>query len=230
MFSNRSTDRKLRKNPFALARAVVSLAILLVVSNLLAPGLAQGPPDGGPPANSDRRQMDPCEQAVRPPGNSFGLQAQCEPLGGGGAAKGDFNGDGIGDLAIGVPGEDFSGLTNPGQVHVVYGSSNGLNTSSAQTWHQNTSGMVGSAEDGDQFGFALSAWDFGRSSHADLAVGIPFEDIFNIQFATISDAGAVQVIYGSASGLSTTGNQQWKQNNLSGDVGEAGDNFGRAVY
>ena len=33
-------------------------------------------------------------------------------------AKGDFNGDGFGDLAVGAPGENFSA----GAVHVLYGS------------------------------------------------------------------------------------------------------------
>ena len=36
---------------------------------------------------------------------------------------GDFNGDGADDLAIGVPMEDISSITNQGMVHILYGSS-----------------------------------------------------------------------------------------------------------
>jgi hypothetical protein len=148
-------------------------------------------------------------------------------------AAGDFNGDGSKDLAIGVPGEDIGTTDNAGIVHVVY-AGNGLigccTGPAPQVWHQGLTNMIGTAEAGDQFGFALSAWNFGRSSHADIAVGVPFEDVFNSQGATIVNAGAVAVIYGTANGLAATGNQQWTQNNLNGSPSEDGDQFGRSVY
>jgi hypothetical protein len=51
------------------------------------------------------------------------------------------------------------------------------------------------AEPGDQFGYALSAWNYGKTGHADLAIGAPFEDIVSASSGTLQlDAGAVNVI------------------------------------
>jgi hypothetical protein len=67
--------------------------------------------------------------------------------------------------------------------------------------------------------------DFNNDGFVDLAMGAPLEDI-----GAISDAGAINVIYGAASGLTTTGNQQFWQ----GAAGVAGtaesfDSFGFAL-
>ncbi|MGH7801272.1 MAG: integrin alpha, partial [Thermodesulfobacteriota bacterium] len=40
--------------------------------------------------------------------------------------SGDFNGDGIDDLAIGVPFEDVGSIDRAGAVNVIYGTSRGL--------------------------------------------------------------------------------------------------------
>src|SRR4029453_4667185 len=58
---------------------------------------------GGPPRD------DPCNQLPDPPGEGKGIRKKCPELGSSsGIAKGDFNDDNIGDLAIGVPGEDVT--------------------------------------------------------------------------------------------------------------------------
>ena len=67
--------------------------------------------------------------------------------------------------------------------------------------------------------------DFNGDGFADLAVGVPDEDV-----GAVADAGAVNVIYGSASGLAGAGNQQWTQNSTGiADVAENGDHFAAAV-
>jgi hypothetical protein len=54
-----------------------------------------------------------------------------------------------------------------------------------------------------------------------LAIGAPGEDV-----GALSDAGAVNVIYGSAAGLNAAGDQIWHQDvaGIEG-VAEAGDRF-----
>jgi hypothetical protein len=140
-------------------------------------------------------------------------------------ASGDLNGDGHADLAIGVPGESIKTTAGAGAVNVIYGSGSGLSSTGNQLWSQNASGVLDAAETGDSFGAALASGDLNGDGHADLAIGVPGESI-----KTTAGAGAVNVIYGSGSGLSSTGNQLWSQNR-SGvlDAAEAGDSFGTAL-
>ena len=135
-------------------------------------------------------------------------------------AAGDFNGDGRHDLAVGVPDEDTA-AADAGAVNIIYGSASGLTSSGDQVWTQDD--LVGSAsEAGDQFGYALVSANFGRSTHADLAIGNPYED-----WVSVVDAGSVTVVYGSATGLTATGNTNWTQDNTDVEgVIEAGDAFG----
>ena len=73
-----------------------------------------------------------------------------------------------------------------------------------------TAGAVGKAN--DKFGYALSAWNYGRSAHADLAVGIPFKDITSIvDGEPRENAGAVIVFYGSDTGIAALRPQIWHQ-------------------
>lgn len=140
-------------------------------------------------------------------------------------AWGDFDGDGFDDLAIGAIGEDVNGIDFAGGVHVLYGSSHGLTAAGDQFWHQDVSGVSENAEDSDQFGAALAAGDFNGDGFADLAIGVPHESV-----GPVSDAGAVQILYGSANGLRTAGNQLWHQNRSGiADDAEDGDHFGASL-
>jgi FG-GAP repeat len=139
-----------------------------------------------------------------------------------GQLKADFNGDGFADLAVGVPDEDVGTITNAGAVNVLYGSGTGLSAAGNQLWHQDSGGILDGAEADDIFGWALAAGDFNGDGFADLAVGVPGESV-----GTISFAGVVNVLYGSGSGLSATGNQLWHQDRSGvADVAEADDHFG----
>jgi len=137
-------------------------------------------------------------------------------------AVGDFDGDNRDDLAIGVPLEDTDGTTDTGAVNVLYGASEGLTTTGDQMWYQDLSSLNGDGEYRDRFGFSLTAGDYDGDGRDDLAVGIPYENVSGTR-----DAGAVQVIYGSSSGLTSTGDEIWHQDvsGIAGDV-EHRDQFG----
>jgi FG-GAP repeat len=64
---------------------------------------------------------DPCDQLPDPPGEANGIDKICAAGGSSsGTAKGDFNGDGFADLAVGVPGEDTpNDVSNSGAVNVI---------------------------------------------------------------------------------------------------------------
>jgi|SRR5215207_2462296 len=134
----------------------------------------------------------------------------------------DFNNDGADDLAVGVPGEDIGGPPfNSGGVNVLYGSGGGLTGPGGQFFSQASPGVPGGPEEGDSFGEALASGDFDNDGFADLAVGVPGEGV-----GAAGAAGAVNVLYGSAGGLTGTGSQLFTQ--VGGAV-EAGDFFGAAL-
>jgi len=139
--------------------------------------------------------------------------------------SGDFNGDGVEDLAIGVYREGFSGLNDAGVVQVVYGALGGLSVAGNQLWSQDSSGIAGVAESGDDFGFSLAAGDFDNDGFDDLAIGAVGEKIGSLFWA-----GAVNVLYGGLNGLTAAGNQLWHQDSPSvPDSAEVGDLFGDSL-
>jgi hypothetical protein len=137
---------------------------------------------------------------------------------------GDFDGDRYADLAVGVPYEDWD-EENCGIVQVLYGTTGGLTATGYQVWRQNYSTVNGVEEVDDQYGYALAAGNFDGDKYVDLAIGIPYESI-----GSADQAGAVNVIYGSNSGLTVTGDQLWRQGDdgLQGTA-ETGDRFGFAL-
>lgn len=145
-------------------------------------------------------------------------------------ANGDFNGDGIADVAVGAPADVVDDQEDAGAVTVLYGSDIGLFRSEFNwTFHQDTTDkqgnpILGKANEGDRFGQALAAGDFNGDGHDDLAIGVPGE---SIEADGIDHAGVVQILYGGPDGLTAEGNQLFRQgqDGLSGDT-DAEDWFG----
>src|SRR5207249_11037706 len=78
----------------------------------------------------------------------------------------------------------------------------------------------------DAFGRAVAACDFNGDGFADLAVGVPDENFG----AAAAHAGAVNVLYGSPSGVTATADQFWNEDSLDVEgFAELGDNFGAAL-
>jgi hypothetical protein len=140
-------------------------------------------------------------------------------------AVGDFNGDGKDDLAVGTSWESVGTVRGAGAVHVLYGSVAGLTATGSQLWSQNSYGIADSAESFDRFGNSLAAGDFNRDGKDDLAIGVRWEYVGNL-----NSAGAVHVLYGTANGLSATNNQYWTKDSagIRGQC-QSGDQFGYSL-
>jgi hypothetical protein len=137
-------------------------------------------------------------------------------------SSGDYNNDGYEDLAIGVPGEDietndpdFGDLEDTGGLHVFYGSSSGLQTSSPaqQFWNGAPGGDPDEFEDtfAERAGVSVASGDFNNDGYDDLAVGVPGE---SRNGNSCIECGAVNVLYGSNTGLegsSSPGSQFWDE-------------------
>jgi len=161
--------------------------------------------------------------------NSSGIAEQCDGPDRFGLtlAAADFNGDARDDLAIGAPWEDLqaTGSGSEGAVHVIFGSPNRLTATASQYWTQDSPSMPDTAETGDNFGSSLGAGDFNGDGRADLVIGVPEEKL-----GALTKAGIAHVLYGSANGPGTAGNQLWSQDSA-GILGTAqsDDAFGTSL-
>ncbi|MFF6997732.1 FG-GAP repeat protein [Streptomyces sp. NPDC008313] len=154
-------------------------------------------------------------------------------------AAGDFDGDGHDDLVLGecreIADENIDDPCGPeatakgGGVHIEYGGPEGWFGGREQTLNQDTAGVPGVAETGDRFGAALAVRDIDGDGRDDLVAGAPGEAI-----GTVSKAGAVTVLFGTASGLADASGRArsvaYNQDttHVMG-IAEAGDAFGGAA-
>jgi hypothetical protein len=124
-----------------------------------------------------------------------------------------------GNRLIGVPGEDVGGLKDAGIVQLIGGNS----------YSQDTAGVPGTAEAGDQFGAAVISAPLQCPELGSFAIGAPGEDLGNVK-----DAGSVTLLPGRV-----VGSDEWQYpcpsqllregaGDLAG-VAEAGDRFGSSL-
>jgi hypothetical protein len=140
-------------------------------------------------------------------------------------SSGDFDNDGYGDLAIGVPGEDLrDDLLNGGAVTLLYGSTGGLSGARSAQFYS-SSGIAGKGEASDYLGSALASGDFDHDGFADVAIGVPGEDIRDDAL----NAGAITVLYGSAGGLAAARSAQFYSESGIAGKAEENDSLGGAL-
>ncbi|MEO8196111.1 MAG: FG-GAP repeat protein [Thermoanaerobaculia bacterium] len=153
--------------------------------------------------------------------NTAGIPGDAEEFDrfGGAVACGDFDGDGFDDLAIGVSGEDLGDFNLvAGMIEILPGWSGGLASDFAYSIDQDTAGIDGASEGLDQFGYSLAVGNFDGDAYDDLAIGVVGED----------GVGAVQILFGSSTGLNGARDLFWYDEDLGG-TRETSDDFGEVL-
>ena len=118
-------------------------------------------------------------------------------------AAGDINHDGYDDVVVGAAYDREEGVhPSAGTIVVLTGSSTGLSASRRQLI--NESAVYAHSHDGNGFGGALAIAKITGDAYADLVVGAPTERV-----SGKSEAGAVYVLRGSATGVTLAHRQRF---------------------
>jgi hypothetical protein len=154
-----------------------------------------------------------------------GLAAVSPPGAAQPSASGDFNNDGVADLAIGVPNETRQSrrfdtgcfclvTTNhpgAGAVNIVFGSTGGLTTAGSHVAAEDALGVTSNTH----FGTALAAGKFrGPSFASDLAVFVPGQ----------VKGGAIEIVFSGSGKLNNTPSQTFFAEEFSGAGTALGSN------
>jgi hypothetical protein len=148
---------------------------------------------------------DPNGAVINPYESLLAATVIFEPYVSGDPAGCDFDADDYDDLVIGIPYEDHGARIDDGAVVVVPGSAAGPDPSASELWMQKTPGVRSAPESDDRFGTATACGDFDGDGFDDLVVGVPGEDQVKL------NAGAINVLNGSASGLEARARNLWHQ-------------------
>ncbi|MDG4858577.1 FG-GAP and VCBS repeat-containing protein [Streptomyces sp. T-3] len=144
-------------------------------------------------------------------------------------AAADFDQDGTDDLAVGLVHPPFEADGTHcterlgGAVLVLDGSKTADFGTESECFTQSNPEVGGTAEEGDDFGAALSAGDLTGDDRPELVVGVPGEDV-----GTVKDAGGYVTLNNTEHGLYGGLARSQSTVNMPGTA-EAGDRFGAQV-
>ncbi|MFF1447868.1 FG-GAP-like repeat-containing protein [Streptomyces sp. NPDC058274] len=147
-------------------------------------GSAQGITPAGAPLLL--HQDTPGVPGAAEPNDSFGSDVSVA----------DVNGDGYGDIAVGVPGEKLGSAREAGSVILVPGGPTGPTGAGSRSISQSSSGVPGTTEHGDRFGSTVRLADLTKDGRPELVVGAPGESAAGRN----NEMGGIWVFKGTPSG------------------------------
>lgn len=113
----------------------------------------------------------------------------------------DESGVGCDDLVIGAPYESIGSVAGAGWIYTIDGGAAGLSTTGDQAIHQESTDVVDTAQEYDFFGFRIGSTRIDDDEYDDLFVDVPGDAC-----ASSTPGVGRHVFFGSAGGITTTGN------------------------
>ncbi|MFH1284490.1 MAG: S-layer homology domain-containing protein [Candidatus Peregrinibacteria bacterium] len=140
-------------------------------------------------------------------------------------AAGDFNGDGVDDLAIGSPFSSSKSKDWNGSVSIIFGSRS-RDGGAIDLFNIPPDVLILGSHSGDQLGSSLSAGDYNHDGYTDLAVGA-----FNsYSYPMNGRPGKVYVFYGKANWGSQSIDLAFNKPDMELTGSRDGDWFGLSLY
>lgn len=121
------------------------------------------------------------------------------------AAVGDLDGDGYGEVVVGLPGEDVDAAKDAGGLLVFKGRASGITGADTKVIGQSTANVPGLDEQGDAFGGEVHVVPAAKGVPATPAVAAPGEN---------AGQGGVRLFKGSSTGPVTEGSVSFGESSL----------------